>query len=447
MKALFAIEAEQAVLGGLMLDGGQWDQVAGRLSEADFHRREHCVIFGAIAGLANVGSPIDAVMVGEALERSGELSSAGGLAYLGQLVKDTPSSANLAAYANVVRDKARRRELQALMREGIDLAGAAEDVATAATNIGERLDQVALRGAGRAVTLRTAATGAIDYLDALANGERQGIPTGFTLLDRFTGGLQPGQLVILAARPACGKTSMAMQIAFHAAGQGHPVGMMSLEMTARELASRGIAHHLKLNGGRFLRGDDIEVRKAARKLPSSGFSELPIHIDEDTYDLQALTARLSQWRRAERMNVAIVDHIGLVEGRSRNINRNEWVGIVTRRLKQLAKRLSIPILALSQLNRASTRENREPSLADLRDSGHIEQDADVVMILHPVSAQDDGTSWTPVKLILAKNRNGRSGCMPNPYLFDGSHFAFREESMRVGSGTARPGDSHEGQAG
>lgn len=437
MSALFSDEAEQAVLGGLMLDNGQWERVVGRLREADFHRREHRAIFGVIAGLANAGRPMDAVTVGEALERSGSLDAAGGLAFLGQLVKDTPSAANVGSYADVVRDKARRREFQDLMTRGIELAGTAEDLGVAATEIGERLDQVALRGAGRAVTLRDATSGALDYLDGLANGECQGIPTGFPLLDRFTGGLQPGQLVILAARPACGKTSLAMQIALHAAGRGYPVGVMSLEMTARELASRGIAQHLGLNGGRLLRGDDAEVRKAARELPASRFADLPVYIDEDTYDLQALTARVSQWRRVDRLSLAIVDHIGLIVGRSRNINRNEWVGIVSRRLKQLAKRLGIPILALSQLNRASTRENREPSLADLRDSGHIEHDADVVLLLYPDQEQEGSQATVPVKVILAKNRNGRAGCMPYPYLFDGSRFAFYEQGPLARSAQTR----------
>ncbi|MEA3277071.1 MAG: replicative DNA helicase [Pseudomonadota bacterium] len=417
-----SVPAEQALLGGILLDAEAWDSVSDKIAAADFYRREHRALYTAMEALTASRSPLDAVSLSEHLERAGTLIEAGGLPYVGQLVEGVSSSANVEHYAKLVRDHAICRQLiviggeiqrDAYQPNGRDAAALLQDTERRIFEIAEEQS----RGCGGSRPIRTVMRGVVNQIDAAFQngGEIIGLSTGFVGLDSKTSGLQPGDLVVLAGRPSSGKTSLAMNIAENVAiEQGSPVQVFSLEMSAdaialRSLASVGRLDFQRLRSGR-LKQDEWSVLPSA----TSKLSGAPLHID-DTPALSPTELR-SRARRAYRehgsLALIVVDYLGLLRVPGiRADNRVAEVAEISRSLKALAKELNVPVLACAQLNRSlESRANKRPIMSDLRDSGSIEQDADLILFVYREEVYDENTPQKGIaEIIIGKQRNGPTG--------------------------------------
>jgi replicative DNA helicase len=407
------VEAEQSVLGGLLLDNRAWDRADDLLTDADFYRPEHRLIYAAMAGMINTNKPADVITVFEHLQGLGQAQDCGGLAYLNALAQSVPSAANMRRYAEIVCERAVLRAL----------IGVADEAATAAFNpqgrsaadiLGDlgaavgKLDRRQFRNAPR--LMADIALGRLDYYTALEEGTAiAGWPTHIPRLDAaLNGGLRAGGLYVLAARPAVGKTSFAQHLAQALAASELPTLFCSMEMGEAEIADRGVAStgrlsYSALQTGRMSKEDWSRAADAME-----GLARLPIYVD----DQPALTLRDVRFkaRSIKGLKVLVIDYLQLMTGtgQKRDTNRNAEIEEISRGLKALAKELGIAVLALSQLNRAvEQRAVKRPTLSDLRDSGAIEQDADVVMFLWPVrELSSEGRKI--VGLGIDKNRQGRT---------------------------------------
>ncbi|HEX7080221.1 MAG TPA: replicative DNA helicase, partial [Gammaproteobacteria bacterium] len=387
-----SVEAERSLLGGLMLDQRAWDQIADAVDAADFYRADHRLIFEAIRALVERDQPPDAITVSEILERQGELEAAGGVDYLAQLVEETPSAANIRAYAQIVRERAMLREL---IQIGGDIAASAHDdegrsVAELVDLAEQRVFEIADRGQRRGsgfVALKHILPKTIDRLDVLSHseGDITGISTGFTDMDRMTAGLQRGELIIIAGRPSMGKTTFAMNIAENAAiGANVPVAVFSMEMSAEQLSFRmigsiGRVNQQHLRTGRLTDEDWSRIESAV-----SMMSNAPIFIDDSAgltpTDVRARARRL---KREHGLGLVVVDYLQLMQVAGTTENRATEISEISRGLKALAKELDVPVIALSQLNRSvEQRTDKKPVMSDLRESGAIEQDADIIVFIY-----------------------------------------------------------------
>lgn len=423
-----SVQAEQALLGGLMLDNSAWDKVADLVTEADFYRPDHRLIYSAIRVLSERRQPFDAVTISEYLESRAEIADAGGLGYLGALVRDTPSAANVADYARIIRDRALLREL---IESGNNIVGSAfhTDGRPATELVDEaerRILEIAQRGQRQGsgfVHLRDVLGQTIDRLDMLhqAGGSITGVPTGFTKFDELTAGLQKGDLIIIAGRPSMGKTTLALNVAENAAlGSKLPVAIFSMEMSVDQLAIRmisslGRVDQSHLRNGRF--GDDEwpRINGAIRQM-----AEAKIFID----DTPALTptemrSRSRRLQREHGLELIVVDYMQLmrVAGAAPD-NRTAEISEISRSLKALARELKVPVIALSQLNRSvESRGDKKPVMSDLRESGAIEQDADVIVMLYRDEVYNQNTPRKGIAdIIIAKQRNGPIGEFPLTFL-------------------------------
>ncbi len=428
-----SLEAEQSVLGGLMLDNTAWDTVADAVSANDFYRRDHRLIFAAVGELAERGEPSDAVTVAELLDRKGELDEAGGLAYLGQLTRETPSAANIRAYASIVRERAMLREL---IRIGGEIASSAylpegqsasELVDRAERKVFEIAEQGKRRGAGfqplKRILGRT-----IDRLDELQKnqGDVTGLSTGFKDFDAMTAGLQPGDLVIVAGRPSMGKTSFAMNIAEHAAmGIGASVAIFSMEMSAEQLSFRmisslGRVNQSNLRRGRFSDEDWSRINSAV-----SVMSKSRVFID-DTPALNPteLRARARRLKREHGLDLIVVDYLQLMQVQGTAENRATEISEISRSLKALARELELPVITLSQLNRSvEQRTDKRPVMSDLRESGAIEQDADLIAFIFREEVYNKDSQRKGIAdIIVAKQRNGPIGDVQLTFLGEYTKF-------------------------
>ncbi|MFO1377761.1 MAG: replicative DNA helicase [Steroidobacteraceae bacterium] len=415
-----SVEAEQSVLGGLMLDAAAWDAVADVISADDFHRHDHRLIFEAIGAVAEQRGSCDAVTISEHLERRGQLADAGGLAYLGTLVRDTPSAANVRAYAEIVRE---RSVLRQLIAAGGEIAGSALEASgrTAADLVDEaerRVFEIAERGTRSRngfIAVKDVLPATIDKLDSLhqSPGQLTGIPTGFTDLDRMTAGLQPGDLVIVAGRPSMGKTTLAVNMAENAAiGRGVPAAIFSMEMSAEQLTMRMISSLGRVNQGHLRTGsfgeDDWSRINGAISLLSSA----PIFIDESPgLTPTEVRARARRLKREKNLGLVVVDYLQLMQVPGTKENRATEISEISRGLKALAKELKVPVIALSQLNRSvEQRTEKKPVMSDLRESGAIEQDADVILLIYREEVYEPNTTRKGIAdIIIAKQRNGPTG--------------------------------------
>ena len=415
-----SIPAEQSVLGGLMLDNEAWDQIADRVSEDDFYRRDHRLIFRAIGELADASQPFDVVTLAERLERNRLLSDAGGLAYLGALAKDTPSAANIRAYADIVREHSVLRQM---VRVGTDIANAAyfpdgresrELLDFAESQVFEIAERGS-RGRRGFVRIKDLLTQAVDRIDHLfqLDSPITGVPTGFNDFDEMTAGLQPSDLVIIAGRPSMGKTSFAMNIAENAAIKHKvPVAVFSMEMPGEQLAMRlmsslGRIDQHKVRTGKLEDDDWPRLTSAVSIL-----AEAPLFID-DTPALSPtdLRARARRLKREHDLGMIVIDYLQLMQVPGSRENRATEISEISRALKALAKELHVPVIALSQLNRSlEQRPNKRPVMSDLRESGAIEQDADMIVFIYRDEVYDkDSADKGTAEIIIGKQRNGPIG--------------------------------------
>lgn len=415
-----SVEAEQSILGGLMLDNSGWDRIADLLHGGDFYRRDHQLIFEAIGALSEKSIPSDAVTVSEHLEKCSQLDDAGGLAYIASLARDTPSAANIKAYAEIVRERSMLREL---IRVGGEIAGSAHaNDGRGATDLVDEAErkvfEIAERGqrAGTGfIGLRKILPGVIDRLDELSHseGDITGVATGFQKFDALTAGLHGGELIIIAGRPSMGKTTLAMNIAENAAIAGKvPTAIFSMEMSAEQLAFRmigsiGRVNQSNLRTGRFSDEDWTRINSAVAIM-----SQAPIFID-DTPALSPteIRSRARRLKREHGLGLIVVDYLQLMGVAGTRENRATEISEISRSLKALAKELNVPIVALSQLNRGvELRTDKRPVMSDLRESGAIEQDADLIAFIYREEVYDPDTPRKGVAdIIIAKQRNGPIG--------------------------------------
>jgi replicative DNA helicase len=407
-----SVEAEQSVIGAILLDSNALDRIEGLITEADFYRQDHRLIFAAARTLSNTGKPVDVITVAEAMEGAGSLSRVGGLAYLGELAQNTPSAANIKRYAEIVHERALQRRLLALATDiQSSCMSPGADVARIIDQADAAMAQLRDTGTDEPTLLYEGMFDAIQDIDDRATGNRpSGMQTGIAELDAITGGLEPGQLVIVAARPSVGKTALAMNIADHATQQGGSIAFFSLEMTRRELIQRLISLRTGVSVSEMRSG---KLTPEQWNLISASHGKTDgqrLHlIDRSSIGVAYVRAAARKIKRKHGLDLIIVDFLGLMRGEGQN--RTQEIGSISRGLKALAKELGVPIIALAQLNRATeARQDRRPMLSDLRDSGEIEQDADIVAMLHREELHNPTPEWSGLaELIVRKNRNGPLG--------------------------------------
>jgi replicative DNA helicase len=425
-----SIEAESSVLGGLLLDNGAWDRVGDLLVDSDFYRYEHRLIYGAVGALINASKPADVITVFEHLQNQGKAEESGGLAYLNSLAQYVPSASNIRRYAEIVRERSILRKL----------VSASDEIATNAFNPqGRAVDRI-LDEAEQKIfnigeegsrmkqgfqSMDSLVVKLLDRVQEMADNPNDitGVPTGFYDLDRMTSGLQAGDMVVLAARPSMGKTAFAINIAEHVAlNEGLPVAVFSMEMGASQLAVRIVGSIGRIDQGHLRTGkltDDEWPRltEAIERLRT-----VSLHIDETpgltTSELRANARRLA--RQCGKLGLIVVDYLQLmsVSSSMSDENRATAVGEISRGLKMLAKELQCPVIALSQLNRSvETRTDKRPMMSDLRESGAIEQDADIIMFIYRDDYYNkDSREPGVAEIIIGKQRNGPTGTVKLAFL-------------------------------
>jgi replicative DNA helicase len=414
-----SVEAERSLLGGLMLDQRAWDQVADVVTAEDFYRSDHRAIFETIATLTELGRPPDAVTVSEQLDREARLETAGGIEYLARLVEETPSAANVRAYARIVRDHSMLRQL---IQIGGDIAASAHEsegrtVAELVDRAEQRVFEIAERGSSTAgfKQLKDILPGTIDRLDVLSHsdGDITGVSTGFAKMDEMTAGLQRGELIVIAGRPSMGKTTLAVNIAENAAiGHNVPTAIFSMEMSAEQLTFRMIGSIGRVNQGNLRRGRLSDEDWSRIDSAVSMMSSAPIFIDDGAgLSPTEVRARARRLKREHGLGLIVVDYLQLMQVSGTVENRATEISEISRSLKALAKELAVPVIALSQLNRGvEQRVDKKPVMSDLRESGAIEQDADVIVFIYREEVYDKETPRRGVAdIIIGKQRNGPVG--------------------------------------
>lgn len=415
------IEAEHSVLGALMIDKDAIIKIADVVRMGDFYKDTHNLIYEAMLELYEKREPIDVLSLSNRLEEKNQLDKAGGSSYLASLANGVPSSSNIVHYAKVVQKKSMLRKLIAAASEMIELGyKESEDVEKILDEAEQRLFNVSQKYLQQDfVPIKSILAAAFERIDELHKGDHQlrGVPSGFPDLDNILAGFQKSDLIILAARPSIGKTTLALdlarQIAIH---QKIPVGIFSLEMSSDQLVDRMLAAQSgvdlwRLRTGRLKSGqgeDDFERIGDAMGV----LSEAPIFIDDsgsaNVMEMRTMSRRL---QAEHNVGMIIIDYLQLMEGRSGGDNRVNEISEISRSLKQLAREINIPVIALSQLSRAvESRSPQIPKLSDLRDSGSIEQDADIVMFLYREDREKPDTpNKNIVEIHIAKHRNGPIG--------------------------------------
>jgi replicative DNA helicase len=419
-----SIEAESSVLGGLLLDNGAWDRIGDLLTDGDFYRYEHRLIFKAVAELINANKPADVITVFEHLQNLGKSDETGGLAYLNSLAQYVPSAANIRRYAEIVRDRGILRKL----------VSASDEIATAAFNPqGKAVDKIldeaeqkifhigeeGSRNKQGFMDMGTLVVELLDRVQEMADNPADitGVPTGFYDLDRMTSGLQAGDLIILAARPSMGKTSLAINIAEHVAlHEELPVAVFSMEMGASQLAVRIVGSIGRIDQGHLRTGKLTDEEWPRLTEAIEKLRNVSLHIDETpgltVSELRANARRLAR-QCGGKLGLIVIDYLQLMSVSSgmSDENRATAVGEISRGLKMLAKELGCPVIALSQLSRGvESRTDKRPMMSDLRESGAIEQDADVIMFIYRDDYYNKDSKEPGVaEVIISKQRNGPTG--------------------------------------
>lgn len=425
-----SIEGESSVLGGLLLDNEAWDRVGDVVVDTDFYRHEHRLIYASIGTLINGNKPADVITVFEHLQSQGKAEEIGGLTYLNSLAQYVPSASNIRRYAEIVRDRSILRKL----------VSASDEIATNAFNpkgraVSEIVDEseqkifnigeAGKRNKQGFQAMDTLVVNLLDRVQEMADNPNDvtGVPTGFIDFDRMTAGLQAGDLIVLAARPSMGKTALAINIAEHVAlNEGLPVAIFSMEMGAAQLAVRIVGSIGRIDQGHLRTGklsDDEWPRlsEAIEKLRT-----ISLHIDEsaglNSSEVRANARRLA--RQCGQLGLIVVDYLQLMSGSSGDgENRATELGEISRGLKMLARELKCPVIALSQLNRSvEQRPDKRPMMSDLRESGAIEQDADIIMFIYRDEYYTKDQCKEPgiAEIIIGKQRNGPVGTVKLTFL-------------------------------
>jgi len=451
-----SLEAEMAVLGAMMLEPETIGLCLQYLQADCFYRAEHRTIFQTLVDLYDAHKPVDFVLMKQALKDVGKLQEVGGDEYLVTLAESVATTAGAEAYAQVVKDKALLRGLLQAASEIIrDVHKEGGEVDSVLDRCEQRIFEVTERKlVGQASDVRSILSQIMQTLDLQGGRAVTGLETGFFELDDMTRGLQPGEMIVLAARPSVGKSALALNIAEHiAVDLDKPVAFFSIEMSKQELALRLLSSRARVDGQRLRKGNlsnpDVEkVKEAAARL-----YEVPLYID-DTAGLRVIDLRAKARRLAARHNIQlmVVDYLQLMSAPGAE-NRQVEVASISRGLKALARELGVPVLAISQLRRESE-EHRRPRLSDLRESGAIEQDADVVMLLHRPELYLDPKSEEykqvqgKAELLIAKQRNGPTGEIQLTWLRDQTRFesySFREADARSAQVEQYAADNVEGE--
>jgi replicative DNA helicase len=431
-----SIEAEQSLIGGLLLDNTAWDRIADMVTEGDFYRDDHRRIFSHIRKLVETGRPADVVTIYESIEKSNEVDQTGGLAYLGEIANATPSAANIRRYAEIVHERA---VLRKLVTVGDEIAASALNPAGREVKL--LLDEAEQKVFEIAEAGNKASQGfeavpdllgqVVERIEVLYNRDNPsditGVPTGFHDLDKMTSGLQPGDMIVVAGRPSMGKTAFALNIAENVGVETRlPVAIFSLEMSGPQIATRflssvGRLDQNKIRTGRLSDDDWDKMTNALGKL-----HEAPIHVDEtgaiNATDLRARARRLH--RKCGKLGLIVIDYIQLMTSNRGNENRATEISEISRSIKALAKELQVPIIALSQLSRkVEERNDKRPLMSDLRESGAIEQDADIILMMYreeyyKPDTQDKGVA----EVIIGKHRNGPTGTVRLTFLGEYTRF-------------------------
>lgn len=431
-----SLEAEQALIGGLLLDNSAWDRVGDLTSEADFYRDDHRRIYKHIAKLIEGGRPADVVTVFESLEKSGEAEQAGGLPYLAEIANNTPSAANIRRYSEIVRERAILRKLVSV---GNDIASSAltpsgKDAKILLDEAEAKVFEIAEAGARHTsgfVPIQPILGQVVDRIQELYDregaSEITGTPYGFTDLDGMTSGLQATDMLVVAGRPGMGKTTFALNVAENVAVEcGLPVAIFSMEMPGTQLAMRFLASVGRLDQHRIKTGKLNEDEWQRLTYALGKLHEAPIHIDEtpglNPTDLRARARRLH--RQCGKLGLIVIDYLQLMTSLKESDNRAAELSEISRSVKSLAKELHVPIMALSQLNRSlEQRPNKRPVMSDLRESGAIEQDADLIMFIYRDEIYNpDSPEKGTAELIIGKHRNGPTGTVRMTFIGESTRF-------------------------
>ena len=425
-----SIEAESSVLGGLLLDNGAWDRMGDVVVDSDFYRHEHKLIYAAIGTLVNASKPADVITVYEQLQNLGKAEEIGGLAYLNSLAQYVPSASNIRRYAEIVRERSILRKL----------VSASDEIATNAFNTqGKAVDKILDEAEQKIFNIGEEGSRmkqgfqgmdslVVELLDRVTEmaenpNDITGVRTGFYEFDKMTSGLQPGDMIVLAARPSMGKTSLAINIAEHVAlNEGLPVAVFSMEMGASQLAVRIVGSIGRIDQGHLRTGKLTDEEWPRLTEAIEKLRNVSLHIDETpgltTSELRANARRLA--RQYGKLGLIVVDYLQLmsVSSSMSDENRATAVGEISRGLKMLAKELKCPVIALSQLSRGvESRTDKRPMMSDLRESGSIEQDADIIMFIYRDDYYDKNSKEPGVaEVIISKHRNGPTGTVKLAFL-------------------------------
>ena len=415
------LESEQAVLGGLLRDNAALDRID--LTETDFYSADHRMIWRAINGLVEAGRPADVITVAESL--GVELERVGGLPYLADLSSSTPSAANIRSYAKTVKDRAMLRRLADAGEQISGLAYSGGDVSEAIAKAQATVMEIDTNEAAHeSMSLRDAMRAMVERVDDAFHGKAKATSTGFADLDSKIVGLEPGDVIVVAGRPSMGKTAFAMQIAENVSEE-KPVQVFSMEMSAQALAMRQAAGIGRIDLMKLRTGVDMEQDDWDRLAYATGkLSSRPMYIDDrSSLSVAQIRARARQTKRKHGLGLVVIDYIGLIDAPGEN--RATAVAAVSRSVKAMARELAVPVILLCQLNRQVTgRTDKRPVLSDLRESGAIEQDADLILLLHREDYYDhDSHNKGVAEVIIGKQRNGPTGIVP---------LAFSAESARFG---------------
>ena len=410
------IEAEQSILGSLLIDRNALSEVSGRMKPEDFYLEKHREIYEAILELYEESAPVDIITISDALAKRGTLEKVGDIDYIAQMANSVPTTANVMHYVSIVQDKALLRSLIDVSGKIIDLGyqGAMEgtDVLSAAEksifDISQGLNETGLE------SLNSLLDTTFSHLEELCRNKDDltGVPSGFVDLDRKTSGFQKSDLILIAARPSIGKTSFALNIAINAALRQHPVAVFSLEMSRSQIVNRLVSSESmveleKMRTGKLNADDWQKIGYSVGPL-----SKAPVYIDDNaSTNIMEMMSKLRKLKLEKGLGMVIIDYLQLMEGRRKSDNRQQEISEISRGLKIMAKELNVPVIALSQLSRApETRNDHRPILSDLRESGAIEQDADMVMFLYRDDLyNEESEKKNIVEIIIAKHRNGETG--------------------------------------